>query len=143
MPEVLSPVSLEKQDRLDLKTLGPLVWRRKEQLGHTVEETSRTIGICKAVLQLWKLAARPPHLQLIPKIVEYLGYDPFGPPRSFGESLCFARLRLGLSRERAAKHLGIGTKTYERWEDGRITQVHSRPRQLLEEFLKNGIPARP
>ncbi|HOE95378.1 MAG TPA: helix-turn-helix transcriptional regulator [Candidatus Sumerlaeota bacterium] len=127
-------------ESIDLKLLGPLLRRRRVDLGQTLEEASQELGVCHQTLYKWEHGIRPPHLQLYPRIVTYLGYEPWPEDRlSFGARLRLARLRLGLSRQHLAERLGISWSAYERWEDGKITQVHARERRLLMEFLKTGI----
>lgn len=98
------------------------------------------MGICHQTLFKWEHGIQLPHLQLYPRIVAYLGYDPWPDAKlGFGERLRLARLRLGLSRENLAKRLGIGVDCYGRWEDGKVTRPHLKERRLLEAFLRNGI----
>lgn len=129
---------------IDLKLLGPLLKRRRVNLGQTLEEASRELGICHQTLYKWEHGIRPPHLQLYPRIVAYLGYDPWAEDKlTFGDRLRLARLRLGLSRQHMAEQLGISWSAYERWEDGEIVRPHLKERRLLEAFLKTGEADQP
>jgi transcriptional regulator with XRE-family HTH domain len=90
-----------------------------------------------AALALWELGHRPPCLESIPRIVAYLGFDPFEPPQTLGQRLRHTRLHLGLSRDKMAARIGVGVKTYERWEDGRIELARVAIRRRLENFLNS------
>ena len=126
---------------INLKPLGPLLLLKRVDSDKTLKETSRKLGICHQTLFKWEHGIRAPQIKLYPKIVAYLGYDPWANASlGFGERLRQARLRLGLSREILANRLGIGVDCYGRWEDGKITRPHLKERRLLEAFLRDGIP---
>jgi transcriptional regulator with XRE-family HTH domain len=71
----------------------------------------------------------------VPKIVQFLGYDPFGPaPLSFPARLKAARIGAGLTRRQLASQMGIHPETVAKWEraEARPVQVHrERIRQKL------------
>ncbi len=46
IPEILSPVSLDRSGSFDLKMLGPFVWKRRDHLGQTEAEAYKQIGLC-------------------------------------------------------------------------------------------------
>lgn len=59
-----------------------------------------------------------PAVRRYPRIRAFLGYDPFPPPRKAGERLVALRRKLGFSRKRAAKILGVDEMKLARWEQG-------------------------
>lgn len=121
--------------------MGPLIAQRREELGQTLKQASQDLSICHQTLYKWEHGIQPPHLQLYPRIIAYLGYDPWADARlSFGDQLRLARLRLGLSRQHLAERLGISWSAYERWEDNEITQPHAKERRLLVAFIKKALP---
>ena len=72
-----------------------------------------------------------PSLAQIPKIIEFLGRDPF---EKKNDNLAdqikdFRRIR-GLSRKKLAEQLGIDLSTLEGWETGK----HQPTKKLLERF---------
>ena len=121
--------------------LGPLIARRRAELGQTLKEAAQELGICHQTLYKWEHGIRAPHIRLYPRIVAYLGYDPWdGASLSFGNRLRLARLRLGLSRERLAELLGISIDAYGRWEDDAISLPRPAIRRVLAAFLNHGLP---
>lgn len=68
----------------------------------------------------WERNRCQPRLCLFPKIVQFLGYNPF--PNEAKHTICEAirayRLMHGLSQKRMAKTLGIDPTTLARWEKG-------------------------
>ena len=56
----------------------------------------------------------------MPKIVAFLGYDPFGPPPDgFPAQLKAARIAAGLTRRQLAARLGVHPGTVAEWERGK------------------------
>src|SRR6266513_2068355 len=60
-------------------------------------------------------------LSAMPRIIEFLGYDPSdeNEPQSLAERLKVQRKRLGLSRKRLAALLGIDPSNLAGWETGK------------------------
>jgi len=56
---------------------------------------------------------------MIPKIVQFLGYDPFDTQfNTFWEKIKDYKRKQGLSIKKMAKILGIDLTTFSRWEKG-------------------------
>ena len=66
----------------------------------------------------WKRDARPPFVHAYPKIIQFLGYEPWPSPETLAEALLAERRRRGLSVETSAKIIGIDPGTWLRWERG-------------------------
>lgn len=55
----------------------------------------------------------------VPKIIEFIGYDPFGPPpTTFPARLKAARIAAGLTRRQLAARIGVHPATVAEWERG-------------------------
>ncbi len=68
----------------------------------------------------------------MPKVVAFLGYDPFGPPpASFPLQLKAARISAGFTRRQLAARLGVHPGTVAKWERG-----EARPVKALRQRLK-------
>jgi DNA-binding transcriptional regulator YiaG len=52
----------------------------------------------------------------IPKLVQFLGYDPFPRPTNLGERLRSYRRVHGLTQRELAKRMGIVPSTLAKWE---------------------------
>ena len=61
------------------------------------------------------------HLRVhqIPKVIEFLGYNPLPLPRWVPEKLLVARRLLGLTQKAMAKRLGVDPTTLAAWEQGK------------------------
>ncbi len=66
----------------------------------------------------WEKHYTEPQLCLLPKIIEFLGYDPRTKhkSKSIGEQIIQYRRENGLSKRKMARILGIDPSTLGRWE---------------------------
>ena len=134
--------SVQATQEIDVTSLGGLIAKRRAELGQTLKEASREIGISFHTFFKWEHGIRTPHSPLYSKIISYLGYDPWREADlTFGNLLHQARLRLGLTRTSLSERLGICRGAYARWEDDKITRPCMKERRMLEKFLKRGLPA--
>jgi len=91
------------------------------------KDTAERLGVDKTILQFWENGKVKPSLRLIPKIIEFLGYNPYEPPfKSLGEKIMSFRRIHGLSRKKLAMLVGIDHSIIKSWERGE----HSPPRKL-------------
>ena len=68
----------------------------------------------------------------MPKIVAFLGYDPFGrPPDPFPSRLKAARIAAGLTQRQLAVRLRVHPGTAAEWERGQ-----ARPIEILRQRIK-------
>lgn len=65
-----------------------------------------------------------------PRVIKWLGYDPFPKPETDGEELRQARLRRGLTAQEAADELGIDQGTWLRFENGQSVLPETKRRLL-------------
>ena len=106
------PVSYPKE----CKHLGDHIKRRRLDLGLTRGEAAHQIGVDKDTLLRWESGAFRPTVRRLPKVLEFLGYDPSGGNRSFAQRLVSSRRRLGVSQAALARMLGVASRTVWRWE---------------------------
>ena len=65
----------------------------------------------------WELNHFQPEIKIIPKIIEFLGYNPLPRPTTFGEELIqFRTLRGWTQKEFAGEIGGVDPTTLARWE---------------------------
>ena len=70
----------------------------------------------------WEKNYTSPQLCLLPRIIEFLGYDPLDDDSeslSLGEQVVRARRRLGITRKELARRLRVDPSTLAHWENGR------------------------
>ena len=93
------------------------------------------IGVDKTTVCNWESNAPLPAIRYIPAILEFLGYDPFPPAKTFVGRLTTARKVLGISQRAMALSLGVDPATLQSWE---AEQHHPTAKnlELIEQFLQ-------
>jgi transcriptional regulator with XRE-family HTH domain len=94
-------------------------------------DVAARIGVWTSTVNYWENNHFSPEVHYVPKIVAFLGYNPFGPPpASFPLQLKAARIAVGLTRRQVAARLGVHPGTVAEWERG-----EARPgRTLLDQI---------
>lgn len=77
------------------------------------------IGVSESTLVTWELNQAEPAIRFVPKIVVFLGYDPFPEPATLGERIVAKRRALGIARKRLAYLLDIDEGALRNCETGR------------------------
>jgi transcriptional regulator with XRE-family HTH domain len=100
-------------------------------LGLRQSDLARQLGIWTSTVNTWENHRFDPDVQYVPKIVRFLGYDPFGPrPSSFPARLKAARIAAGLTRAQLATRLGNHPATVAKWERGEAEPTAALRRRL-------------
>ncbi len=97
-----------------LVALGDHIRKRRLDLKLLQKDVGKLLGADKATVWNWENGYSDPQLRFIPRLIDFLGYDPFVPlSESIGARLLKYRKRHGLSqKELANKTTGISTKTF-------------------------------
>lgn len=83
----------------------------------------------------WERGRNFPDLQVWPKLISWLGYNPEPEGTTLGERVARRRRELGLSQEELAFRLGTDEGSLQAWEAG-DTQPNTRSRALMEAFCE-------
>ena len=114
-----------------LETLGDHLRKRRLAPGLLQPEVCAEIGVHEATIYNWENNRTSPSLRLVPKIIEFLGYEPqYTAPRTLGERIVIARRLLGLTQKELARRPGIDPSTL-----GRRERDEGRPSKELCERL--------
>jgi len=111
-----------------LKTLGDHLRKRRLDLGLLQKQVAEQIGGNALTICNWEGNKSSPFIRYIPKIIRFLGYNPFPAGGTLPERLTTARKVLGLSQKELAKSLRVDPTTVRGWEAGR----HKPIRRCLE-----------
>jgi transcriptional regulator with XRE-family HTH domain len=102
-----------------LKTLGDHIRARRLDLGLRQSDVAKHLGVYTSTVNTWENGHFRPDVRFVPRITEFLGYDPFGPPpTSLPARLKAARIAAGLTRRQLATRLGVHLATVAKWERG-------------------------
>ncbi len=115
--------------------MGEHLRLRRSELGLTLRETARALGVSLATVKNWENGRAKVGEAPYSRVIRFLGHDPNPAPRSLSERLRAARKVMGLSQKALALHLGLDPSTVRAWEAGRVGDGHDRVRQTLEEFM--------
>lgn len=136
-------------------TIGGHLRRRRLELRIFQAEAARRLGVSTVALSRWECDKDHPAWSHQPKIITYLGYDPFdtpalggpkgneshfvaslstGRPTSLGQQIIQLRLERKINRKELAQELGISVKTLWGWEIDRHAPSTLLKRRILELF---------
>lgn len=94
-------------------------------------DVAKELGINQWTLIGWekgqKQISRP---CFFPRVIAWLGYDPFPKPETEGEELRQARLRQGQTAQEAADEVGVDQGTWLRFENDKSVSPETRKRLL-------------
>jgi len=141
------PVSKQPQ------TIGQHLKKKRFELGIRQIEAARKLGVSNRTLSLWECDRVPPVWANQPRIVTYLGYDPFtdpmlGRPRgnettgvaflsqsgplSLGHKIVKRRLEMRKNRKQCAQEMCISVKTLQAWETNRYQPSSALLKRLVK-----------
>jgi transcriptional regulator with XRE-family HTH domain len=124
------PVHREKYPDI-CRTWGDYIKVRRLDLKLTKRQLSLNLNVSDITIYLWERNKVKPSLAQIPKIIEFLGHDPFERKNdNLAERIKNFRRVHGLSRKKLADQLGIDPSTLEGWE----TVKHQPTKKLLDKI---------
>ena len=98
--------------------MGDHIRKRRLDLGLFQAQVAAQIGADEMTICNWELGRTEPEVRFIPKIIEFLGYNPLPSAQNFPEQIIRYRKTLGLSQTQLARRLGVDSGTVTRWETG-------------------------
>jgi DNA-binding transcriptional regulator YiaG len=115
-------------------TLGDHLKRRRIELGLLQRELAKQLGVSEWTLRHWERNTTAPAIRFVPRIIAFLGYDPYPASTSLPERILAARRRQGICRRELARRLGLDKETLARWERG-TRRPRGKYHALVERFL--------
>jgi transcriptional regulator with XRE-family HTH domain len=101
-----------------LNTLGEHIRTRRLDLELLQKQVAAQVGVDTTTIWNWQSNATSPQVHDMPRIIEFLGYNPLPVPELFGEQILSVRKALGLIQRAMSKQLGVDSTTLARWENG-------------------------
>ncbi|HUQ15979.1 MAG TPA: helix-turn-helix transcriptional regulator [Gemmatimonadales bacterium] len=104
-----------------LVTIGDHLRKHRLDLGLLQREVAEWLGVTESTVTNWELNRTEAELRFLPRIIALLGFDPRPAGVTLGEQLLVCRTARGLSREAAARILGVDPGTLWKWESDQRT----------------------
>jgi len=115
-----------------LRTWGDHIKTRRLDLKLTKRQLSLRFNVDDVTIYLWEKNRVKPSLAKIPKIIEFLGHDPFEKKtENLRDRIREYRRVHGLTQRNLAKQLGVNQTTVAGWERGE----HSASKRLLNKLI--------
>jgi transcriptional regulator with XRE-family HTH domain len=115
-------------------TLGEHLRRRRIELGLYQKDVAARFGVTTSTVWNWEHTGSV-DLCSIPRVIEFLGYNPISQPKDLLERLSWYKQVNGLSLERLGIEMGRDPEQLADWLNGRHYPCR-RNREEIEEFLE-------
>ena len=121
-----------------LITVGDHIRARRLELKLLQKDVVRLVGVDETTVYNWERGYTRPPLRYMPKIMEFLGYDPApNEPKTLAEQLLKYRRNRGMTQRALARRIGIDPGTLSRLERKRTTKRLQKVVDKVIEFIKN------
>ncbi len=97
-------------------TLAGHLLKRRKELGLLQREVAERLGTNEFTYLSWEKHGRRPTICYWPAIINFLGFDPNGEPKTFAERVAAHRRRSGLTQRELARRLQVDPSTTWCWE---------------------------
>jgi len=98
------------------------------------KDVALRLGVNQWTLIGWETDESEPSVRMLPRIMDFLGYDPFPKPLTIGERIVTRRRSLGIARKRLAWALGVDEGALREWEADQKVPIDEH-RNAIEWFL--------
>lgn len=126
-----------KKYSTDPQTIGQQLLKRRLDLRLLQKDEAKQLGVTTDCIHLWEKGNSTPQIQHAPKIIEFLGFNPYSvKSKSLGGQIKNYRLSHGLSHKKLGKILGVDASTVGSWENGKFLLGQPTLNQLEELLSK-------
>lgn len=117
----------------EIVTLGDHIWKVRTERNELQKDVARFIGVTKYTISHWETNLDAISAKNVPKVIEYLGYNPLldNQELTYAQRVKNTRLSLGLTKEQLAKRALVALNTIDNIETGRT----KKPRKWIYEKL--------
>jgi len=120
-----------------VKTWGDHILKRRLESALDQHEVAKLLGCDTTTVHNWERNLSQPQLRLIPRIVEFLGYEPpFVQPATLGEKLLEYRKARGITQKELACKIGIDPTTLSRLERNQGKRFFQNVLKKVNDFLR-------
>ena len=122
-----------------LETLGDHIKSRRLALGLFQRQVANELGTDETTLFRWEHNLVQPQIRYFPRILKFLGYDPFPASVSLADKLRAVRRKLGFTQKAFAERLGVDPVTLRKWEQGRARPNRGSLKIIKKAFVDTAI----
>ena len=114
--------------------LGLHIKKHRLKLELSQRKVGLLIGVDDEAIMCWEIGITEPQIQFVPRIIEFLGYNPYAhlETKTFGGKIKLYRLLHGLSYRNLAKVLDSDMGRVAMWERNKRKPKEPRLSQILE-----------
>ena len=102
-----------------LNHLGDHLKKRRLDLGVQLKHAADALGCDATSVANWESGRTEPAIRQLPRLIDFLGYDPRPQAEAIGGRIRRRRTAQGLSLKSAAEQIGVDPGTVSRWESER------------------------
>jgi transcriptional regulator with XRE-family HTH domain len=117
-----------------LVTFGDHLRKARLDRGLLQEEVARALEADKDTITKWENGKASPSLPFIPRILKFLGYNPFPPAQTLPKKLVQSRKVLGITQKAQARIFHVSQSTLAKWEREKA-EPSKRSRKVIKSFL--------
>jgi transcriptional regulator with XRE-family HTH domain len=98
--------------------LGEEIRKRRLDLNLRQIDVAEIIGCDEMTVVNWEKGYASPRINLMSKVVEFLGFNPFQKCDTLAQHMVGHRKSFGITQKEFARKLGVDPSTLARWERG-------------------------
>jgi DNA-binding XRE family transcriptional regulator len=122
------------------KSIGEHLKKRRLQLQLLQADTAKIFDVCEDSITGWENGRSIPQIQYYPKLIEFLGYNPFlVETETLGGRIKKYRIEQGLSHKKLGEKIGVDASTIGAWEENKHVPNKSKQRKIRQLFNKKGL----
>ena len=113
------------------QVIGEHIKNRRLQLKLKQADVAKVFDICEDSITGWENGRSEPQIQFYPKIIQFLGYNPFPVnTETLGGQIKNYRIAQGLSHKKFGQKIGVDASTVSGWEDNLHKPSRAKQREL-------------
>src|SRR5580700_654085 len=99
------------------RVIGEHLKKRRLQLRLLQADVAKIFDVCEDSITGWENERSVPQIQYYPKLIEFLGYNPFPiDTETLGGRIKKYRIEQGLSHKKLGEKIGVDASTVSAWE---------------------------
>ena len=116
--------------------IGEHLKKRRLQLRLSQADVAKIFEVCEDSITGWENGRSIPQIQYYPKLIEFLGYNPFPiKTDTLGGRIKKYRIENGLSHKKLGEKIGVDASTISAWEENEHIPNAKKMKILEQTFI--------